>query len=182
MHRAAHPPAGAPCSPADGGVPPRAGSASAPAPQRHPGEELLRLFRTDLEKKVAANHARIRVTTTDIARIGGAKVNARWTREFLDHDPREDLRRIAVPVLALTGEKDLQVDPADVDTVAALVRGPVEVHRVPELTHTLRRQEGPPSLGAYRKELRESVNQDVLATVVQWCRRVTDRAVEPPRG
>jgi fermentation-respiration switch protein FrsA (DUF1100 family) len=148
-----------------------------PAPVR----AILRLLRIDLLKKVAANHARIRATTTDVARIGGARINARWTREFMAHDPREDLRHIAVPVLAVTGEKDLQVDPADLDVVVATVPGPVEVHRVPELTHTLRRQPGPPSLSAYRKELREPVNQDVLATVVQWCRRVTDSADEPPR-
>jgi fermentation-respiration switch protein FrsA (DUF1100 family) len=148
-----------------------------PAPVR----AILRLLRIDLLKKVAANHARIRATTTDVARIGGARINARWTREFMAHDPREDLRHIAVPVLAVTGEKDLQVDPADLDVVVATVPGPVEVHRVPELTHTLRRQPGPPSLSAYRKELREPVNQDVLATVVQWCRRVTVRADEPPR-
>jgi uncharacterized protein len=54
-----------------------------PAPVRG----LLRLFRVDLEKKVAANHDRIRATTTDVARIGGARINARWTREFMAHDP-----------------------------------------------------------------------------------------------
>ena len=149
-----------------------------PAPVR----AVLRLLRIDLQKKVAANHGRIKATTTDVARLGGARINARWTREFLAHDPREDLRRIAVPVLAITGEKDLQVDPADLDVVAAQVRGPVEVHRVPDLTHMLRHQPGPPSLSAYRKELRGPVNQDVLATVLQWCRRVTDRAGEPPRS
>ncbi len=44
-----------------------------PAPVR----ALLRLLRVDLEKKVAANHAKIKATTTDVARIGGPKVNAR---------------------------------------------------------------------------------------------------------
>src|SRR3712207_8124241 len=52
-----------------------------------------------------------------------ARVNARWTREFMAHDPRDDLRRIAVPVLALTGEKDLQVDPGDLAVIAATVPG-----------------------------------------------------------
>ena len=56
-----------------------------PAPVRG----LLRLLRIDLEKKVAANHDRIRATTTDVAPIGGARINARWTREFMTHDPRD---------------------------------------------------------------------------------------------
>ncbi|MGY1593941.1 alpha/beta hydrolase family protein [Geodermatophilus sp. SYSU D00708] len=139
-----------------------------PAPVRG----LLRLLRTDLEAKVAANHARIKATTTDVARVGGVRVNARWTREFMAHDPRADLARLTVPVLAVTGEKDLQVPAADLDALAATVPGPVEVHRVPDLTHTLRRQPGRASLRAYREELRRPVDPEVLATVVAWCRQV----------
>jgi hypothetical protein len=140
-----------------------------PAPVR----ALLRLLRVDLERKVAANHERIRATTTDVARIGGVRLNARWHREFLAHDPRADLARITVPVLALTGGKDLQVPADDLDTIAATVRGPVEVLRVDDLTHTLRRQPGRASMGAYRRELRGPVDAEVLATVVDWCRRTT---------
>ncbi|GGO00322.1 serine aminopeptidase domain-containing protein [Microbispora bryophytorum] len=55
---------------------------------------VLRLTRTDLVAKVTKNHERIRRTTTDVARIGGVRVNARWTREFLDYDPAADLARI----------------------------------------------------------------------------------------
>jgi hypothetical protein len=140
-----------------------------PAPVR----ALLRLLRVDLEQKVAANHERIRATTTDVARIGGARLNARWHREFLAHDPRTDLARLTAPVLAVTGAKDLQVPVADLDTVAATVRGPVSVLAVPDLTHTLRRQPGPASLRAYRGELRRPVDPEVLDAVVAWCRTVT---------
>jgi uncharacterized protein len=140
-----------------------------PAPVR----ALLRLLRVDLERKVAANHERIRATTTDVARIGGARLNARWHREFLDHDPREDLGRIAVPVLAVTGDKDLQVDPADLAVIAATVPGGATVHRVPDLTHTLRRQPGPSALSRYREELRRPVDAGVLAMVVAWSRQAS---------
>jgi uncharacterized protein len=149
-----------------------------PAPVR----ALLRLFRVDLEKKVAANHVRIKATTTDVARVGGARVNARWTREFMAHDPRPDLARIGVPVLAITGEKDLQVKADDLDVVAATVPGDVEVHRLPDVTHTLRRQPGPPSLGAYKKELRQPVNQEVIGSVVRWCRKVAGLRQDVPPG
>jgi pimeloyl-ACP methyl ester carboxylesterase len=137
---------------------------------------LLRLFRTDLEKRVTANHARLKATTTDVARIGGARLNARWFREFMAHDPRDDLRRITAPVLALTGAKDLQVDPADLEAIAATVPGGATVHRVPDLTHTLRRQPGPPSLSRYKKEIRDPVDADVLRTVTSWCREITGLA------
>lgn len=147
-----------------------------------PVRALLRLFRVDLEKKVATNHARIRATTRDVARIGGARINARWTREFLDHDPRPDLARVDVPVLALTGAKDLQVKPGDLEVVAATATGPVTTQLVPDLTHTLRRQSGPPSLSAYKKELREPVNREVLATVVSWCRETVGLPQDIPPG
>jgi uncharacterized protein len=147
-----------------------------------PVRALLRLLRVDLEKKVAANHARIKATTTDVTRIGGARLNARWTREFMAYDPRADLRRLAVPVLALTGAKDLQVPPVDLDTVAALVPAEVTTRVVADLTHTLRRQPGPASLSAYKKELREPVDPQVLATVVDWCRRVTRLEADAAAG
>ncbi|WP_448627573.1 alpha/beta hydrolase family protein [Geodermatophilus sp. URMC 64] len=147
-----------------------------PAPVRG----LLRLVRVDLERKVAANHAKIRATTTDVARMGGARVNAKWLREFLDHDPREDLRRLAVPVLAVTGGKDLQVDPADLATMAALVPGEVTTRTIPDLTHTLRRQTGAPSLRAYRRELREPVDAELLRLVVSWCREHSGLTADTP--
>ncbi|MGR6965428.1 alpha/beta hydrolase family protein [Geodermatophilus sp. URMC 61] len=140
-----------------------------PAPVRG----LLRLLRTDLEARVAANHERIKATTTDVARIGGARLNARWHREFLAHDPRTDLARLTVPVLALTGDKDLQVPADDLAVLAATVPGPVETRRVPDLTHTLRRQERAPSMRHYREELRRLVDPELLDTVVAWCRSVT---------
>jgi uncharacterized protein len=139
---------------------------------------LLRLLRTDLEAKAETNRRRIAATTGDVARIGGARINARWFREFMAHDPREDLRRLTVPVLAITGTKDLQARPDDLTAVADLVAGPVETHRVPDLTHTLRRQDGPATMRSYREELRRPVDAEVLATVAGWCRRLTGDA--PP--
>lgn len=134
---------------------------------------LLRLMRTDVEKKTEQNRAAIAATTTDVARIGGVKVNARWHREFMAYDPRTDLPRVTAPVLAVTGSKDLQVDPADLATVAELVAGPVETHVVPDVTHVLRRQDGRASLNAYKEEIRRPVDERVVELLVAWARRVT---------
>ncbi len=133
---------------------------------------IVRLLRIDLAAKQRAALDKIARTTTDVARMGGRRVNARWMREYLAHDPAPVLARIAVPVLALTGEKDLQVPAEDVETVAALVPGPVEAVRVPDLTHILRRDPGAPSLQAYKRLVAEPVDPEVLATVTDWVRRV----------
>lgn len=132
---------------------------------------ILRLTRTDLVTKATKNHERIRRTTTDVARIGGVRVNARWTREFFDHDPAADLARIKAPVLAITGEKDLQVDPGDLARMAELVPGPVQTHLIPDLSHILRRQPGPPSLRSYKRDAREPIDAEVRDLVTGWLRK-----------
>ncbi|WP_298455713.1 S9 family peptidase [uncultured Cellulomonas sp.] len=143
-----------------------------PAPVR----AVLRLLRTDLVAKVARNHAKIKATTTDIARIDGARINARWSREFLAYDPRADLARITVPVLAVTGSKDLQVDPADLRTIRATVQGPVETEVVPDVSHILRTQDGPASLSRYRTDVRRPVDPRVLDRVTRWAAAQVARA------
>jgi pimeloyl-ACP methyl ester carboxylesterase len=37
--------------------------------------------------------------------------HSKWWKFFLIHDPAKDLEKLSVPVLALNGEKDIQVDP-----------------------------------------------------------------------
>lgn len=109
-----------------------------------------------------------RATTTDVARIDGARLNARWTREFLAYDRRTDLARITVPVLAVTGGKDLRVDAADLEIIADTVPGPVETHVVPDVSHLLRRQDGPASMSRYRAEVREPLDPRVVGYVTRW--------------
>jgi len=133
-----------------------------------PIQTLVRLLRIDVDKRVAKSHARVNATTGDVARVGLRRINARWTREFLAYDPAVDLARCRVPALALTGGKDLQIDPDQLDAIRAAVAGPITISRPADLTHILRRQPGRPSLLAYRKELRRPVDPDLLAEVVDW--------------
>ena len=112
--------------------------------------------------------ARMKKTTTDVARVAGIPVNARWSRELFTHDSRTDLANIRVPVLAITGGKDIQVDPEDLDVIRRLVPGEVEIHRPADLTHLLRRDPGEPSMRSYRRLLRQPVDADLLAQVAGW--------------
>lgn len=138
---------------------------SLPAPVR----ALLRAMRTDITAKTRATHERIRRTTTPVARIGGARLNTGWFREFLDYDPRDDLVSLEVPTLALTGGKDLQAPPEDLEVIAALAPGPVDVRRPAPLTHLLRHDPAePPSLRDYKRQLREPVDPEVLQDVAGW--------------
>jgi uncharacterized protein len=129
---------------------------------------LVRMLRIDLDTRVAKSHARLNATKGDVARVGLRRTNARWQREFLAYDPAVDLARCHVPVLAITGGKDLQIDPDQLEAIRAAVAGPVTILRPPDITHTLRRQPGRPSVLSYWKELRRPVDQDLLAEIVDW--------------
>ncbi|MEU1586859.1 alpha/beta fold hydrolase [Micromonospora sp. NPDC005710] len=131
-----------------------------PAPVR----PLLPLLRFLANRQLT----RIKATSTDVVRVLGRPLNARWLRELLDHDPRPELANIKAPVLAITGDKDVQVDPADLDEIRRLVPGDITVHRIPDLTHVLRRDHGRPSVRSYRRLLREPVDHDLLAQVAGW--------------
>lgn len=138
-----------------------------PAPVRG----LLRLLRQSPERAQGKLFTRIRATDRDVLRVQGRRINAGWMRGFLDHDPALDLAQVRIPVLALTGELDLQVEPGAVDRVAELVtRAPVETHRIPQVNHLLRRTEGTGSPTEYRKQLRaeQPLDPRVLAAVTAW--------------
>ncbi|MFD7060010.1 alpha/beta hydrolase [Streptomyces sp. NPDC059906] len=131
----------------------------------------VRLLRRPLGALGERVLARVKRTRTDVARIAGLRFNARWMREMLVHDTRDDLAAVpaTVPVLAVTGDKDVQVPPADLDEIRRLVPGgDTEIHRVPDLTHVLRRDTGRPTLRSYRRLLREPVDPELLALVATW--------------
>jgi uncharacterized protein len=132
---------------------------------------ILRLMRTDVERAQRKNLAKIMASTADVIRVQGMRVNARWTRDFVAYDPAPVLGRITVPVLAITGEHDLQVPPGDVEVMGRLVQGPFEGHVVPELSHMLRRD--PDSLGprGYRRQTRQPVSPEVLRLTTDWVGR-----------
>jgi alpha-beta hydrolase superfamily lysophospholipase len=142
----------------------RAIAAGLPRPLRL----ALRLLRVDLRTKQARNIAKLRATTTDVARIGLRRVNARWHRELLAFDPAAELTRLRAPVLAITGAKDIQVDPADLEAIAAAVPGRVEFERPADLTHLLRRDAGPPTIASYRRLTRQPTDPELLARVAEW--------------
>jgi uncharacterized protein len=132
---------------------------------------VLRLLGTDVARAQRKNLARILASTGDVIRVQGVRANARWTRDFVAHDPAPVLARVSVPVLAITGEHDLQVPPSDVEVMGRLVRGPFEGHVVADLSHLLRPD--PDSIGprGYRRQARQPVSPEVLRLVTDWVTR-----------
>ncbi len=109
----------------------------------------------------------------DTARVQLRKVNAKWFREFLVHDPADTLSGLETPVLAVTGAKDIQVDPADVATMESLVAGPFEGHVPPDVTHLLRSEAGPATVRTYKEQAKRPLDTGVVRVVVDWLTRAT---------
>lgn len=142
-------------------------------------QDLPAFARPALRAFAGRQLARIKQSNTDVTRVAGVPVNARWMREMLAHDPRADLANIRVPVLAVTGGKDIQVDPADLAEIHRLVPGEAEVRRIDDLTHLLRRDPGRPSVRSYRDQLSRPVDADLLAQVTSWLARRLSVAERP---
>jgi len=135
-----------------------------------PVKLLLKVFRKDLQGIQDKRLAQLKTTQGDVARIQFVKVNARWFREFLAFDAADALRQVVVPVIAITGAKDIQVDPADVALMEDLVATDFVGFVPRDVTHLLRRDAGPAGLKTYRKQVKRPVDRRLLEMVSGWIR------------
>jgi pimeloyl-ACP methyl ester carboxylesterase len=131
---------------------------------------VLKLLRTDLAKQQGKSMEKLHASDQDVLRMQGRRMNARWMREFLQFDPLPFLEQLDMPVLAISGGKDLQVNPADLEIIARTVPGPVETKCIPDMTHLLRRDPRTPMLTDYKRQIREGADAEVLETVAGWMR------------
>ena len=129
---------------------------------------FLKLFRTSVVKQQGKAVAKLKATTGDTARIQFVKVNAKWMREFIAYDPVPALQRTKVPLLAVTGSKDIQVDPADLAVVAA-VAAHAETIELDDVDHILRTETAAHSNPRkYAKQAKQPIDPRVLDAVLSW--------------
>ncbi len=133
---------------------------------------LINALHIDVRKAQRKQLEKIKRSTKDWYRVQLlAKINAKWMREFLGYNPAEDLPKIRVPVLAITGSKDIQVNPADLKHMAELVNSEFEGHEVPDVTHMLRAEAGEPTLSTYRQQVLQPLDERVLNILSNWLHR-----------
>jgi pimeloyl-ACP methyl ester carboxylesterase len=133
---------------------------------------LIKALHVDVRKAQRKQLDKIKQSTKDWYRVGlFAKLNAKWMREFLAYNPAEDLPKIQVPVLGITGSKDIQVNPSDLKRMAELVKSEIEWHEVPDVTHILRSEAGKPTLSTYRQQVQRPVDERILNFISDWLKR-----------
>ena len=133
---------------------------------------LIKLFRINIRKSQQKQLDKIKASTKNWYRLRlVVKINAKWFREFMAYNPAEEMPRIQAPVLALTGSKDIQVDPADLDVMAGLIKAQFESHVLPDITHLLRSEPGAPTFFNYKKQIKQPVAPIVLHAISDWLRK-----------
>ncbi len=109
--------------------------------------------------------------TGEGSRVLAKRLNTPWFRFFLTYDPKPTLRKVKVPVLALNGEKDLQVSPKEnlAAIAAALKEGgnqQVQTQEMPGLNHLFQTaQTGSPAEYA---QLEETFAPTAMQQVGDW--------------
>jgi pimeloyl-ACP methyl ester carboxylesterase len=98
-------------------------------------------------------------------------IESAWFRSFLVLDPRVALRRVACPVLAINGEKDVQVDPAQnlPEIAAALKEGgneDVTTAMLPGLNHLF--QTCKTGAVAEYGQIEETMSPAALEAISDW--------------
>ncbi len=133
---------------------------------------LIRTLKIDVAKSQKKQIEKIKNSKKDSIRVQiFARINAKWMREFLEYDPLKDFEKIKMPVLAITGAKDIQVDPHDLEKLAAAANTDYEYHILPDVTHLLRKQEGLPSISTYKDQVKLPVDREVFSLVLDWLKR-----------
>jgi len=133
---------------------------------------LVGALHIDVAKSQRKALDKIKRTDRDWVRVQLVqKINAKWMREFLAYDPSADLANLSVPVLAITGSKDIQVDPTDLKIMSSLVRSDFEYDEVPDLTHILRADAHEPSLANYKEQAQRPVDRRLLELIGDWLKR-----------
>jgi len=136
---------------------------------------LIKALHIDVQKAEHKQLDKIKQSTKDWYRVGlFAKLNAKWMREFLEYNPADDLSKIQVPVLAITGSKDIQVNPTDLKRMAELVKSEFEWHEVPDITHILRTETGEPTISTYRQQVQRPVDERIQHFISDWLKRHID--------
>lgn len=136
-------------------------------------EQLAEEIHTHFTNLPDTTRERLGLTKPVIDQLASETSQA-WMRYFITYDPGDALRQVTVPVLALFGEKDLQVAPqqnlpAMRKHLALAPTTDTVFHNYPDLNHLFQRAETGSTTGY--AELEETFNQQVMKDIADWILR-----------
>ncbi|MDR2409688.1 MAG: alpha/beta hydrolase [Bacteroidales bacterium] len=94
-------------------------------------------------------------------------------QSFLRYNPAEDLQKIKCSVLAINGEKDLQVPAAiNLDNFGKRISSNLTIKQYPQLNHLF--QHAQTGLVSEYGSIEETISPEVIEDIAQWILQVTD--------
>jgi pimeloyl-ACP methyl ester carboxylesterase len=94
-------------------------------------------------------------------------------QSLLQYNPVEDLLKIKCPLLAINGEKDLQVPPKiNLDNFSQWITSPLTIKQYPDLNHLFQHAET--GLVSEYGQIEETISSDVLEDITQWILKITE--------
>ena len=136
-------------------------------------EELQKELYADVTKTMSPEQLKDLNTIQQLsAQI--SSMTSPWYLHFMRYDPAQDLKKLKCPVLALNGEKDIQVDAAmNLTAIQERITGNgnknVTVKAYPNLNHLFQTcKKG--TLAEYG-QLEETINPEVLKDIIEWIRK-----------
>ncbi len=145
-----------------------------------PQKEVRAQVRKFIEAQLGGEGATAADSAVDQALL---QMQSPWFRFFLGFDPRPTLRKVRIPVLALNGGKDMQVDPAQnlTEIEKALKAGgnpDFTIQEFPGLNHLFQKAITGSIMEYY--VLEETMNPVVLDTMQDWIRERFGAGVSAP--
>ena len=111
----------------------------------------------------------------DVMRVKGIKLNAKWLRETMSYNVCDYLEEVTCPVLAITGEKDLQVPPDHAKLIAEMVKGEAEWHVISDMNHMLRTYEDEHTMlglmKEYKTQLDKPIDRELCEKMDAWLQK-----------
>ncbi len=133
---------------------------------------LINLLHLDVAKAQRKQLSKIKKSKKDYYRVQlVTRLNAKWMREFIAYNPGEDMPEIKAPVLAITGSKDIQVNPEDLKLMADLIKSPFEYHALPDVSHLLRTEKGAASISNYKTMINQPLDERIPRIILDWLKR-----------
>lgn len=123
----------------------------------------------DIDSIVAANGVRLPQQIIQSLKMTQS-TRAPWVDSFLTINPREYLANVKCPVLAINGEKDMQVNPDNLSVIKEFVPK-ADTMLMPDLNHLL--QHAVTGEITEYDEIRETISPEVLEAIVQFIKKQT---------
>lgn len=130
---------------------------------------LLRLLGTHnkVEKQAQKFIDKVVNSTEDVIKVNFVKTNAKWLREHLAYNQREDLVKVTCPVLAITGALDMQANPEVLKDLPLYVKGDLQYHVVENMAHSCKQVTYTSTMFTMKKDIIAEGNLPIHSELVQ---------------